>query len=107
VLDSVATDISWEQLSGITQQMRSAADSGDWEQLSSLEEKRQPILKAYFLYAVELLHADVIRSQINHIQFMDAAIVKICQQQKDATLDEMRDLKRGKTAGNAYLSNTA
>jgi len=103
----VPTDVSWEQLSGMTQQMRSAADNGDWEKLSTLETKRQPVLQAYFSRAVDVVDADIIRSQINHIQFMDAAIIKICQYQKDATFDEMHGLQRGKTAGNAYLSNTA
>lgn len=104
--DVDASDISWEQLSGITQQMCTAAENQDWETLTALEKKREPILKQYFTSAQKTLAANIIRSQIQHIQYLDSGILEICLQHKDKTLGEMSSLQKGKTAGQAYLSNT-
>lgn len=85
--------------------MLNAAREADWELLNELENRRNPLLNAYFSSPTELQDTAELAGQLTWLQDVEHELLDLCLQKRDKLSAELQGLKKGKTAGDAYLSN--
>ena len=98
---------SWNELLRLSEQMLKAAHNSDWQRLAELEGQRSPLIQEYFLEASENQQPQELSRQISWLQGVEQELLSVCLRKRDHLSVEIQELNKGKTAGDAYLSNAA
>lgn len=98
---------NWQALVNTSEQMLNAAHAADWELLSELESQRSPLIRKYFLATSSQLDSEELARQLTWLQGVERELLDLCLLKRDNLSAELQGLKRGKTAGDAYLSNVS
>lgn len=97
----------WETLQQLSEKMLEMAHCADWEHLTELESQRNPLIREYFSAATAQLESETLTRQLNWVQAVERELLDLCILEKNTLSSELLGLQKGKTAGNAYLSNAS
>ena len=101
------SDIQWVRLQDMVGHMLDAAKESDWETLTELNEKRQPILENYFTHIAPTLDTELLRDRIHVLQAMEQQILQYSQSMRDEVAGKLKGLHRGKRVEQAYSEHAA
>ena len=98
-------DAHWAQLLALSENMLDAAKSADWESLSELELKRQPVMQAYFTDVTPRLAPELVADRIHILQAVEQQILEHCLKARGEIAKSLKGFHRGKQAGRAYADH--
>lgn len=98
-------DREWSLVMNLTQQMKAAAEAGEWSELAEIEPKRRALLEDFFSQQVSPEDAQKIQADIKTILALDKLITEASQTRRDELSTELADLNRNRQAQKAYASN--
>jgi Flagellar protein FliT len=85
--------------------MLKAAEAGDWDQLSMLEEKRRLYILDCFDFPLTVDRAEIAINMIQSVRKLDQEIMSIGEQVIAQLTGQLGDMRRTKTASNVYEFN--
>lgn len=101
------TSIAWHDLLRLSQEMLDTARTGDWQKLAEIEQRRHPLLHAYFNNDAGTVTPIEQAQRIRQLQAIEEEVLAECKASRKITGDELQEMQRGKKAGQAYLSASA
>ena len=96
----------WLSIIAMSKKMRELANQLQWEDLASLGNKRQQLIKIFFTDSVEMEDADTIREGIHQILDMDKQIISLSKKHRETLGNELINFKTNKKAVSAYKVNS-
>ncbi len=100
------SDREWSLIMSMTQQMREAAEAGEWAKLLDLEPKRRALLGDFFSRPVDPENIFKVQENIKTIMRLDKIITEASQARRDELSAEQADVNHSRKAQKAYASNS-
>ncbi|MFQ5488321.1 MAG: flagellar protein FliT [Gammaproteobacteria bacterium] len=86
----------------LSQHMLAACRSQDWALLSQLETRRRPLLEQAFSQSDTSMNPASVAETIHQLMALDRDILACCEEEKQACVQQLQQLTRGKNAADAY-----
>jgi hypothetical protein len=87
---------------GLSEQMLSDAQAGDWDRLSERESERQRLVWALFAEPLSRYEMQLHNACLARVLEISHALTQLATAQRTALVDEMEQLGRGRAAAAAY-----
>ncbi len=90
---------SLEEAIRLSEQMLQQLEAGEWQQLATLDERRQPLIRAYF----EQSHVEA--EAVAELKALNDRIVEQLSRQRQQTRDQQLRNRKGQRAAQHYRDN--
>ena len=97
---------NWLSIITMSEKMHELAQQLQWEDLASLENKRQELIRTFFTDPVLVEDADTIRAGIHQILSMDKQIISLSKKHRESLGKELINFRTNKKAVSAYKVNS-
>lgn len=95
----------------MTRVMNEASSSGDWDVVTEVEQKRQPLIRTFFGDLSQLVDgpksSDILQQQIQKIQTTDQEIMQRADQARIEAGKDLQSISKGQRVSQAYIQNQA
>lgn len=102
----IARESAWERILDLTRIIRDKAAAGQWEECAALDSERLERLESFFSTPPGSGLARRVSEDILYILESDRQVEELVRQMRTAFDDELRSLRRGHKAANAYLEQS-
>lgn len=101
----MSRNADWQDILSATQAMATAAQAGEWEEVTELESQRRAMLESFFAQPVSEADAPAVAEGIRAVMAIDQELMALCQEMKGVIAQQMGQLNQGRKAHTAYQQN--
>jgi len=91
-----------QQLLALTEEMLQLARAKDWPTLAEREQRRQQLARELFAQPVPKEHAPTVVDCVRRVLDIDQELLMLVEQGRDEAARQMRDVRAGQKATDAY-----
>lgn len=91
-----------QQAIKLSEEELSLSESGDWTAFAELEKQRSALLEQLDTNKLTEPEAESAREMLHNLISLNAALEKICSEHRQEAMTELKSLRKGATAVQAY-----